>query len=136
MVLVDSNDSFFTIAVPPPVVSILPSTTSVYAGSFITINCSIQLTTAVDSQVTVSVVWKKNGMMLRGSTNRMLLDAILISNSSLYLAQIVFSPMQLSTDDGVYACEVTVNTELDEFVINTGSSSSNISLQAAGMINR
>lgn len=119
--------------VPTPVLSIFPSTTSVYAGSFITVNCSIQLSSAVDSQVTVSAVWRKNGIMLRSSTNRMLIDPTSIGNSS-HLAQIVFSPVQLSSDDGVYACEVTVSAEGNDFVLSSSLNSTNITLHSTGML--
>lgn len=117
--------------VPRPVVLIVPSSTSVYAGSFITINCSIQLTAAVDSQVTVSVVWKKNDAVLQGSPHRMLLGATSTGTTSMYLAQLIFSPMQLSSDNGVYMCDVTVEA-INQFVIATALRSSNISLVATG----
>ena len=62
----------------------------------------------------------------------MLSDVILTGNSSIYLAQLVFSPIQLRTDDGVYTCEATIDRELDEFVMNTWSYSNNISLHTTG----
>ena len=115
--------------------SVISPTTSVYAGSFITVNCSIQLSTAVDSPVTVATAWRRNGVILTNSANRMVLDAISIGNSSLYLAQVVFSPIQLSSDDGLYSCEVTIESGLNEFIINAGlRSSNNISLRPTGKI--
>jgi hypothetical protein len=122
-----------THAVPPPTLSISPSTTEVYAGSFLTVNCSVQLSTAVDSPVAVTAVWRKNGVLLANSTSRMLSAAVLIDNSSLYLTQAAFRPVQLNTDDGLYACEATVEAEVDEFILDAGSRSNNISLLAAGI---
>ncbi len=87
----------------------------------------------MDSQIAVTAVWKKNGLMLSTSATRMLSDVILVSNFSLYLAVLTFNPIQLSNDDGVYACEVTVSAQLDDFVTNTGVQSENVSLLAAGM---
>lgn len=102
-----------------------------YAGSFMTVNCTIQLSSAVDSYVTVTTVWKKNSALLTSSASRTLLDAVFIDDLSLYVAQVVFSPVQLSSDDGVYACEVSVDAKLDDFVVGTETTeSSNISIQA------
>ncbi len=64
----------------------------------------------------------------------MLLGATSMSNSSVYLAQLVFRPIQLSTDDGVYACEVSVEAELNAFVMTTEIRSNNITLLARGMM--
>ncbi len=80
----------------------------------------------MDSPVTVIAVWRRNGIMLTSSPTRMILDTTLINNSSMYLAQVVFSPIQLSTDDGVYTCAVAVGTELNDFVKNSILRSSNI----------
>lgn len=123
----------FFITVSPPILSIYgPLTMSVYAGSFITVNCTIQLSISVDSPVTVASVWKKDSIILTNSTSRVLLDAVLI-NRSLYLAQVVFSPFQLSSDDGVYACEVTINADDNDHVMSAGLLSNSITLRATGI---
>ena len=123
--------------VPPPTLAILPLPTSVYAGSFITVSCSIQLSNAVDRPVTVTAVWRRDGALLTNSANRMVLDVVQVSNSSLYLAQIELRPVQLMLDDGVYSCEVSVDTDLefDEFIMSSGLiyNSTNIILNALGM---
>ena len=124
---------FLINVVPPPMVSIPPPMSLEYAGSFISVNCSIQLSNAVDSQVTVTTVWKKDGRVLTSSANRTVLGILLVSNASLYLSQVVFSPLQLRTEDGVYACEVAVRADSNDFVMSTGSRSNNITLQTAGM---
>lgn len=121
----------FLNTVPPPVISITASTISVYAGSFVTLNCSAQLSNAVDSPITVTAVWRKNGNVFTSSAHRRVLDPILRNNTQ-YLAQVIFSPIQLTDDDGAYACEVTVDAEL-EFVLNTRLSSDSISWRARGM---
>lgn len=95
------------------------------------INCSIQLINAVDSQVTVTTVWRKNGVMITSSASRRVLDAIL-GNSSLYLSQVIFRPFELESDDGVYSCEVAVSSEEYGYVLDTGQHSDNVSLVAAG----
>ncbi len=104
----------------------------VYAGSFVTVNCSIQLNSAVDSQVTVSTTWRNNDTTLTDSSNRVISNAAMIGNTSVYLTQIEFRPFQLGAYDGVYSCEVTIDAEMDEFITSTGLRSDNVSLRAAG----
>ena len=119
-------------AVSPPVLSIIPSSASVYAGSFMTLDCNIQLIDAVDSQVTVTTVWKKNGIALTSLSRRRVLDTIL-SNSSAYLSQVVFRPFELGSDDGVYSCKVTVKAkDGDGYILSAVFGSDNMTLIAEG----
>lgn len=111
--------------------TILPSISTVYAGSLLTINCSIELNTAVDSPITVSVAWRKNGIEFTTSAHRTVLETSLIENSR-YQAQVVFDPVQLSNDDGQYSCEVIVNVVDVEFVMEARVLSDIISLNAQG----
>ena len=113
-------------------VSIAAPTTNVYAGSFISLNCSTQLSSAVDTPVTLSVIWRQNSNTLMNSARKMVSDVTSLSNSSLYVAELSFNPVVLSTDDGAYICEITVDTAND-FVISTQATSEALSLQAQGM---
>lgn len=61
------------------------------------------------------------------------MDPVLLSDLSLYLTQLVFNPVRLSADDGVYACEVNINAVSDNFVQSTRQISSDVSLRARGM---
>lgn len=107
----------------------LPPVGPVYAGSFLVLNCIIQLSSAVDSEVVVTTMWRKNGMVLEDSTQSMISD----NNSSiLYRDQLVFSPLQLNTDNGLYICEVAVHPTM-VFILSSGSSSNNVSVFAIGM---
>ncbi len=87
----------------------------------------------MDSPVTVTSVWKKDGVMVTSSASRILPDTTLLGNSR-YLSQILFNPFQLSSDDGAYACEVNINAENAYFVIGTGLQSENITLRTSGML--
>ena len=117
--------------VPSPELSILPSTSTVYAGSFLTINCSILLSSAVDSAVTVSAVWRRDDAVLTTVAHRRVLQPASMGGS-LYRAQVVFNPVQLSVDDGQYSCEMVVNAG-SEFVPETRYHSNTIPLHAAGI---
>ena len=87
---------------------------------------------AVDSQVTVTTVWKKNGIALTNLSRRRVLDTIL-SNSSSYLSQVVFRPFELGSDDGAYSCEVTVKAkDGNGYILSTVLGSDNMTLVAEG----
>ena len=121
----------FRCVVPPPTLSVLPPAAPVYAGSLLMLNCTIQLSSAVDSEVVVTSVWRKNGALLEDSSLRRISDSIQTNVPNQYQAQLIFSPLQLNSDDGLYMCEVAVESAMDlSFVLNSGSSSNNVSLRA------
>lgn len=100
-----------------------------------TLNCSIQLSNAVDNNpMTVTTMWRKDGVALINSASRWVSGTNRINTSSNeYLSQVVFRPVQLESDNGMYSCEVTVDADND-FVINTKlQSDNNVSLHATGM---
>ena len=70
-------------------------------------------------------------MSLTSSDERTVVDPVMVGNSVSYLAQLVFMPVQLTSDDSAYACEVVVNAGL-EFVRNAQLSSDSTSLRARG----
>ena len=111
----------------------LPPIAPVYAGSLLMLNCTIQFSSAVDSEVVVSSMWRKNGVLLVDSAQRRIPDPIQTNNSSQYQAQLIFNPLQLNTDDGLYMCEVAIESNADlSFVLSGGSGSNNVSLRAVG----
>ena len=109
----------------------------VHAGSFLVLNCTIQLSSAVDSEVVVTTTWRKNGMVVDDSPQRTVSDTTQINSSALYRAQLAFNPLQLNTDDGLYMCEVTVESNAEfGFVVSSQSRSNNTSLRAIGIFNQ
>lgn len=91
----------------------------------------------MDSPVTVTTIWKKNRTLLTTSESRELLDAVANDDSTIYVAQAVFSPVQQRTDDGVYDCEVSISAVSGDFIVDTEpTKSSNITIQAGGMFER
>ena len=111
--------------------SLLSPTPTVYAGSVLTLSCDIQLRTEVDSEISIAVTWTRNGMVLNDTALRMMSDTV-EQSSSLYLSQLVFNPLQIGLDDGVYMCEADVVSNV-EFVLSSTSQSNNVSLHVTGM---
>lgn len=128
-----SFSTLYGYLVPPPVVSVLAPIAPVYAGSFLTLNCTIQMSNAVDSDVVVTSMWRKNDVLLGDSTQRQTSAAIRTNFTTEYSAQLAFSPLQLNNDDGLYKCEAAI-TSNDAFVLSGGSQSNNVSIRAVGML--
>ena len=116
--------------------SIVPPTGLVYAGSMFELNCTIQLSNAVNTDVVVTSMWRRNGVLLRNSDTRITSNAIPTNNATMYRAQLMFRPLQLNTDDGLYMCEVTVESNENlGFILSSTSSSNNVSISAIGKSN-
>ena len=103
--------------------SLQSPTPTVYAGSVLTLSCDIQIRAEVDSEISIVVTWTRNGMVLNDTALRMMSDTV-EQRASLYLSQLVFNPLQIGLDDGVYMCEAEVVSNV-EFVLLNGISQSN-----------
>ena len=126
---------FLTDAVPPPAVQFdltSPDTISI-AGETVTLNCRITLLGgATDSDVVVNSTWTKDGAVFSGVSGCVTLPPQTRVNSTLFIAQLVFSPPSFSMDSGIYTCVVTVTPSQPEFAIGTMGSGS-INLSARGL---
>jgi len=82
----------------------------VYGGSYLSIKCTIGLSDAVDSRISLTVIWRKDSNMMGNLTHRTV-ESIFPINETTYLSRVVFNPVQLGSDDGIYECEVAVNPQ-------------------------
>ena len=100
--------SFLATLVPRPAVevSIIPENGPFYAGSSLSLRCTIEIDSAVDIPYLVNVEWLKSGTMLRND------DRVSVSQSSshVYLASVDLSPLSITSDTGTYTCQVMVDT--------------------------
>ena len=121
---------FLTYAVPAPDVQfdLTSPGTITYTGNSVTLNCRITL--LGDSDVVVNSTWTKDGAVFSGVSGRVTLPPQTRVNSTLFIAQLVFSPPSSSIDNGTYTCVVTVTPSQPQFVISTmGSESINLSVR-------
>ena len=119
------------LTVSPPTVFVSPSIQMVYGGSYLSINCSIALDGAVDSSISVTVVWIKDSNMISNLPHRTVGSIFPIGDNT-YVSQVTFNPVQLGLDDCTYTCEVTVNPQ-DQFVQGiTELLSNNLPISATG----
>lgn len=124
-----SNCYFLHFPVPPPTISISTPSLPVFAGSILTLDCNIYLSAEVGRDVVIAATWKRNGTMLVASASQVVSD-IAETNTS-YLSQLMFNPLQLGLDDGVYNCEAKIDSEL-EFVLGSMAQSNHVSLHVRG----
>ena len=111
---------------------------SVYAGTPLTQNCSLQLDELVDINTIVSFQWTKDGMIVQ-EDSRVTISFITISSLE-YVSSLSFNPLNI-TDNGQYHCYVTVVPNVtDNYVLNAsantaGSISVNSELKIIGTFN-
>ena len=122
--------------VPPPALKFdftsLDSVSPV--GETVTLNCRINLLGGVtDSDVLVNSTWTKDGAVFSGVSGRVTVLPQTRVNSTLFIAQLVFSPPSSSMDSGTYTCVVTVTPLQTEFVSGAIKSGS-INLSARGLL--
>ena len=123
-----------SLIVPPPELSVSPPIGPVYGGSTFELNCSILVSAAVNSDVVVTSMWRRNGVLIENSAQTRMTDARLI-NSTMYQSQLMFSRFQLNTGDGLYTCEVTIESAADlEFVLSSVSLSNSVRISAVGKL--
>ena len=106
------------LTVPQPTIFITPNRTGVlYAGTPLTLTCSIQLNPAVDSTVMVVRVWRGPGSQVVSSSSHVTVSNLVERSDNLYKTTIQFSPLNTS-DGGNYDCEATVTPDpQSQFVI-------------------
>ena len=106
------------LTVPQPTIFITPNRTGVlYAGTPLTLTCSIQLNPAVDSTVMVVRVWRGPGSQVVSSSSHVTVSNLVERSDNLYKTTIQFSPLSTS-DGGNYDCEATVTPDpQSQFII-------------------
>ena len=128
---VSNNNCIPSFPVQPPMVSTSSLHLPVFAGSTLTIDCNIELSIEVGNEVAITAIWKRNGTMLVDTASQIVSDVIEISGTS-YLSQLMFNPLRLVSDDGVYNCEARIEPQVG-FVLGSVSQSNRASLHATGM---
>ena len=93
----------------PSVILQLRDTTDVmvYVGRYITLECDIQLSEAINTQeVNIAVTWTKETLKITNSTRRHIMT---VNVSSGVQSTLSFRPI-VSTDSGQYRCTATLTS--------------------------
>ena len=108
---------YFTVPAPDVTVAFSTPGAVTYAGNNVTLNCAINLEGGViDSDVTVSSMWTKDGAAFTGVSGRVTVSNQLRFTGSSFLRQLVFSPLSSSVDNGTYVCVATLTPIQPRFV--------------------
>ena len=98
----------FFLTVPQPTVNITLNRTGVlYAGTPLTLTCSIQLNPAVDTTVMVTRMWREPASQTVSNSSHVTVSNLVERGAFLYETTIQFVPLS-TTDSGNYECEATV----------------------------
>ena len=119
---------FVVPAVPPPSVSVTNSS-GTYAGTNFTLTCTIELRTAVDTQVVVNSTWREPLGIPAGT--RVVASAP-TGTGARYQTILMFRPLNTS-DSGNYTCEVTVSPSPEsQFIIASTAGRDTLSVTVQG----
>ena len=131
LVLCNLFSFFFT--VPQPTVNVTSNRTGVlYAGTPLTLTCSIQLNPAVDTTVMVTRTWSGPGSQVISNSSHVTVSDILKKSAFIYTTTIEFDPLS-ATDSGDYECEATVTPDpQSQFVITSTMGSGTLTVIVHG----
>ena len=112
------------VSVPTPSVNVTVPDGTLYAGTNVTLNCTIQLDGAIDTVVDVTVLWTgpPGGTVLSTTGERITVSDVTGSRPS-YQSTVNITPL-ISNDNGAYTCEATVSPNpTSEFITMSGAGS-------------
>ena len=109
----------FSLAVPEPAVAVLSTQDDkLLSGTYLRINCSIDLNPAVDTQVAVTNLWQRNEVDI-SDNSRVMVSQPSEMESHYYEAYIEFSTLSSAVDGGTYICTVTAApSTMQEYIIS------------------
>ena len=115
---------YFFVTVPPPTISITPNRTGVlYAGTPLTLTCSIQLNPAVDTTVMVDRMWSGSGSQAVSNGSHVTVSNLVERSAIFYETIIQFVPLSI-TNSGDYNCGATVTPDpQSQFIIMSTAAS-------------
>ncbi|KAL5486438.1 hypothetical protein EMCRGX_G018913 [Ephydatia muelleri] len=110
-----------TVQIPPPTVTITstPITTSYYAGTPLSLTCTVQLIPQVDTNVIFNSLWTGLGGQISSGVGRVSLS------SGVNQTTVQFYPLN-TTDTGMYNCSVSVSASGQQYVDTSIAVSSSI----------
>ena len=99
-----------TFLVPQPTVEVstFPESGPFYAGSDLSLLCTIQILTVVGVPYAVRVDWQKSGVVLTGN-DRVSVSNVTQLSTHMYLASVDLNPLSITSDTAVYTCRVTID---------------------------
>ena len=105
-----------SVLVPTPSVNVTVPDGTLYAGTNVTLNCTIQLDGAIDTGVDVTIEWTgpPGGTMLSTTGDRITVSEVTGSRPS-YQSTVDITSLEIS-DTGFYTCNATASPNGTPFV--------------------
>ena len=119
--------------VPPPTVAITREPTdTLYAGTTLTLTCSIELREQVDSPVSVTASWTGPGGLALSNMRTNISEAVHVGGL-MYESRAVISPLGNQTvDGGVYTCTAMVTVTGNGEYIREAMNNNTINITITG----
>ena len=120
-----NNTSMLHFSVPRPVVTVSHAEKVLYAGTNVSLICSVSLAAAVDSDVSVDIKWHMENRPgpLTNSTKRIIVSPTFASTPS-FISRLMLTPLT-DKDQGNFTCKANTNSN-DEFIIDGSESEMSI----------
>ena len=121
-----------SVSVPTPSVNVTVPDGTLYAGTNVTLNCTIQLDGAIDTGVDVTVLW--TGPPVLSTTGERITVPDVTGSRPTYQSTVTFTPL-ISNDDGAYTCNATVSPNpTSEFITVSGAGSDSGTVTVEGEV--
>ena len=80
-----------------------------YTGTSVLLTCTLELNSAVDSEVSVAGVWRRGGEVVNNSS-RVNVSPTTLVRPSVFQTTISVSPLSDTMDSGQYSCHSTITS--------------------------
>ena len=101
-------------------------------GTALVLTCDIEVHNAVDTGITISVVWQQDEIEISNTTSVSITQPTLIYTNQ-YVALLNFSILSSSADGGTYTCTATANPVGAESYVTSASGMAIQSFSVTGM---
>ena len=120
----------FILVVPTPTVTIDVNATDHVEGQFLDITCSATFSVFVNTNVTVRMIWRRNGTVLTNGSD-FTIGAVAKSNNK-YTSILRVNSLRYETDNGAtYNCTASITSnELNVLPGNDSSSATTLTVQS------
>ena len=103
---------------------------TLYAGTELSLICSIQLNDIIDEEVNVLNTWRRNNSAI--VTENRIQSAVNRISSSNFSAVLSFTPIDDPTDDGFYQCDIVVSPNVDDTFFSNGTANNSVVIEVEG----
>ena len=110
-------------SVPRPVVTVSHAEEVLYAGTNVSLICSVSLAAAVDSNESVDIKWYMENTSLTNSTKRAIVSPT-VATTLLFISKLMLTPLT-DEDQGNFTCKAKTNSN-NKFIIDGSESEMSI----------